>query len=95
MNITTSKANWSGEDITVRLNKKTGEFSVYGDRYRLHSTGYGEHYEIQSQQHGSNPIGHVHQWYGEGNFTAKSDFSDLVRDADCPYKAAIQVICNS
>ena len=99
MTIIFNKSNWTGESVTVRVNKHTKQFTFEGDRYRLRKVHEVIHVVEQSGPGGWRPGGwrQVGTVYGpdEGCYAASAQWSDLSRSADCPFKAAVKLLCNT
>lgn len=91
--ITCNKANWKGEEITVRV-KKDGTFQVYDYDFKLTITDFGgeagQIFKVTGEGWGDDPIvkGYL---LGDEWMATHGDYSR--EDAD-PFIAAIQVLCN-
>lgn len=65
-----------------------------GERYRLRSTGEDTYAIEQAECADWRKVGSVFR-LNEGTWMALSEFaSGLTREADCPYTAAIKLLCN-
>jgi hypothetical protein len=94
MTIILNKSNWTGESVTVQVNQFTKQFTFGGDRYRLRVINEAAHAVEQLEYTGWRLVATL---YGpdKGRYTAISAFCDLSRDANCPFKAAVKLLCNT
>lgn len=92
MTITLNKSNWTGETASIRINQTSRAWKQDGETYRLAPDGDDAFVIQQQESTGWRQVGRVFRLTGDPVvWFASSDFSDLSREADCPFKAAIKL----
>jgi len=89
MEITCNKADWSGEEITVKVNVSKNEFKLFGYNFRLRHAGKGCMKVISDGW--DYPLCKVYDIDGE--FYATNGFCEHINKD--MYKAVIQLLCNT
>jgi hypothetical protein len=99
--LTTNKANWSGEQITVKVDREKLVWEQYGYLFWLEFKAWPEdlqavlgkgRYEIKGDSWAADYVLGTIDEHG-ANYEATS--MDMTRDAKDPIVAAVQLICNT
>jgi hypothetical protein len=85
--LTCDQNNWTNNKVTVVIDRETGEFNLFGSRFKLNLQ---DNKATLIKNDGKVPIciGYLHKntWYFEGQ--------DIVREDKDPFVAVVQVLCN-
>lgn len=95
MKLTTNKSNWSGEEITVEVDRENLSWKQSGYEFHLEWVDYPEdvhhligkgYYAIRGKGW-DKPLGVV-------NVDGEAHSGDLEREATDPIEAAVKLLCN-
>ena len=84
-----NKANWSGEEITVNVNERKKEFSLFGYRFKIRQAGCRDVYKVLGDQW-SEPLMKVFKIKDRYITTSYAE-----RESDNIFIAVIQSLCNT
>lgn len=87
-----NKSNWTGQNIQIFIDDEKRTVALEGATYTLEQRGE-EVYNILSSEHSNLSIGWVGKM-GDGEWVAKSEFSDITRGASDPFVAVAKLMCN-
>lgn len=104
-----NRGDWSGREITVDVDREAGTFQLFGYDFQLvkkdWQTEDPELLELLNDcwdivgNSWPGPLGQVmaevNRYTGKVRYLAFQNYESVYsRDADCPFKAAIQLLCN-
>ncbi len=98
MRLTTNRSNWSGEEITVEVDRENLSWEQYGYRFHLERVDVAEdmqdaigpyYYEIHGNEW-KYPLGTIRVFDGG----ADAANGDIQREAKDPIEAAVKLLCN-
>lgn len=91
MDVTLNKSDWSGEVVTVKVNKNTGGFNYLGYRFTLKKKREcGEVLWVLTGDVWTDPLATGHEFDGSVWFSSNG----IDREDKDPFKAAIKLLSN-